>query len=97
MNKGMTVVSQSKVELEIKHQTDKCIFILKSRESDDLSVKARSRFVINLRSLSQPMSLGEMAKMWDACSQRVITEYAQLTGGGTFSSRNGAWENCVGA
>ncbi|XP_042426453.1 mediator of RNA polymerase II transcription subunit 15a-like isoform X2 [Zingiber officinale] len=68
-----------------------------SRESDDLSVKARSRFVIYLRSLSQPMSLGEMVKTWDACAQRVITEYAQQTGGGTFSSRHGAWENCVGA
>lgn len=82
---------------ELKHQTDIFGFILKSRESDDLSLKARSRFVIYLRSLSQPVSLGEMVKTWDACAQRVIIEYAQQTGGGTFSSRHGAWENCVGA
>ncbi|KAJ8511055.1 hypothetical protein OPV22_001489 [Ensete ventricosum] len=67
------------------------------RESDDLSVKAKSRFIISLRALSQPMSLGEMARTWDACVRKVITEFAQQTGGGTFSSRYGAWENCVSA
>ncbi|THU68941.1 hypothetical protein C4D60_Mb08t09140 [Musa balbisiana] len=67
------------------------------RESDDLSVKARSTFIISLRGLSQPMSLGEMARTWDVSARKVITEYAQQTGGGTFSSRYGAWENCVGA
>ncbi|RWW12319.1 hypothetical protein GW17_00024017, partial [Ensete ventricosum] len=63
------------------------------RESDDLSVKARSTFIISLRVLSQPMSLGEMARTWDVCARKVITEYAQQAGGGTFSSRYGAWEN----
>ncbi|XP_008789503.2 mediator of RNA polymerase II transcription subunit 15a [Phoenix dactylifera] len=66
-----------------------------SGESDDLSVKAKSRFSISLRGLSQPMSLGEMARRWDACARKVIAEYAQQTGGGSFSSRYGAWENCV--
>ncbi|KAG1361434.1 mediator of RNA polymerase II transcription subunit 15a [Cocos nucifera] len=68
-----------------------------SGETDDLSVKAKSRFSISLRGLSQPMSLGEMARTWDACARKVIAEYAQQTGGGSFSSRYGAWENCVGA
>lgn len=68
-----------------------------SGESDDLSVKAKSRFSISLRGLPQPMSLGEMARTWDACARKVIAEYAQQTGGGSFSSRYGAWENCVGA
>ncbi|THU56508.1 hypothetical protein C4D60_Mb11t17970 [Musa balbisiana] len=67
------------------------------RESDDLSVKAKSRFIISLRALSQPMSLGEMARTWDACVRKVITEFAQQTGGGTFSSRYGAWDNCISA
>ncbi|XP_064934657.1 mediator of RNA polymerase II transcription subunit 15a-like isoform X1 [Musa acuminata AAA Group] len=67
------------------------------RESDDLSVKARSTFIISLRGLSQPMSLGEMARTWDVSARKVITEYARQTGGGTFSSRYGAWENCVAA
>ncbi|KAG1359670.1 putative mediator of RNA polymerase II transcription subunit 15a-like [Cocos nucifera] len=48
-----------------------------SGESDDLSVKAKSRFSISLRGLSQPMSLGEMARTWDACAHKVIAEYAQ--------------------
>ncbi|RWW86358.1 hypothetical protein BHE74_00004873 [Ensete ventricosum] len=73
------------------------IFRCDGRESDDLSVKAKSRFIISLRALSQPMSLGEMARTWDACVRKVITEFAQQTGGGTFSSRYGAWENCVSA
>ncbi|OAY75775.1 Mediator of RNA polymerase II transcription subunit 15a [Ananas comosus] len=68
-----------------------------SRESDDLSTKAKTKFNISLRGLSQPMSLREIAKTWDSCARKVIAEYAQQTGGGSFSSRFGAWENCVGA
>ncbi|XP_073105961.1 mediator of RNA polymerase II transcription subunit 15a isoform X2 [Elaeis guineensis] len=68
-----------------------------SGESDDLSVKAKSRFGISLRGLSQPMSLREMARTWDACVHKVIAEYAQQTGGGSLSSRYGVWENCVGS
>jgi len=66
-------------------------------ESEDLSTKTKSKFSISLRCLSQPMSLGEMAKTWDACARKVILEYAQQTGGGSFSSTYGSWENCVGA
>lgn len=73
------------------------LFWCYGRESDDLSVKARSTFIISLRGLSQPMSLGEMARTWDVSARKVITEYARQTGGGTFSSRYGAWENCVAA
>ncbi|URE30088.1 hypothetical protein MUK42_17947 [Musa troglodytarum] len=40
------------------------------RESDDLSVKARSTFAISLRGLSQPMSLGEMARTWDVSARK---------------------------
>ncbi|PKA57940.1 Mediator of RNA polymerase II transcription subunit 15a [Apostasia shenzhenica] len=68
-----------------------------SDESDDLSIKAKSRFSISLRCLSQPMSLGEMARTWDACARQVIVEYAQQMGGGSFSSTYGTWENCVSA
>ncbi|URE30090.1 hypothetical protein MUK42_17947 [Musa troglodytarum] len=52
------------------------------RESDDLSVKARSTFAISLRGLSQPMSLGEMARTWDV-SARKASE------GGNMSTSNG--------
>lgn len=74
------------------------ILIVKcSKEYEDLSIKAKSRFNISLRSLSHPMSLEEMAKTWDMCARAVISEYAQQSGGGTFSSRYGTWENCLSA
>lgn len=68
-----------------------------SREYEDLSVKAKSRFSISLRSLSQPMSLGAIARTWDVCARAVISEHAQQSGGGSFSSKYGTWENCLSA
>ncbi|KAK8641742.1 hypothetical protein V6N13_011120 [Hibiscus sabdariffa] len=65
-----------------------------SKEYEDLSVKAKLRFSISLRSLSQPMSLGEIARTWDVCARAVISEHAQESGGGSFSSKYGTWENC---
>ncbi|XP_077240442.1 mediator of RNA polymerase II transcription subunit 15a-like isoform X3 [Tasmannia lanceolata] len=56
-----------------------------STEFDDLAIKAKSRFCISLRKLSLPMSLGEMARTWDVCVRKVIAEYAQRNGGGSFS------------
>ncbi|OIW11984.1 hypothetical protein TanjilG_02191 [Lupinus angustifolius] len=72
---------------------DKCP-VESSKESVDLSVKAKSRFSISLRSLSQPMSLREIAKIWDVCARGAISEHAQQSGGGTFSSRYGTWDDC---
>ncbi|XVF24725.1 hypothetical protein REPUB_Repub13aG0151900 [Reevesia pubescens] len=68
-----------------------------SKEYEDLSVKAKSRFSISLRTLSQPMSLGEIARTWDVCARAVISEQAQQSGGGSFSSKYGTWENCLSA
>lgn len=68
-----------------------------SKDCDDLSLKTRSRFSISLRSLSQPMSLKEMVRTWDVCVRAVIADYAQQSGGGTFSSRYGTWKKCVTA
>ncbi|GKB94311.1 hypothetical protein Tco_0980448, partial [Tanacetum coccineum] len=68
-----------------------------SKEYEDLSTKTKSRFSISLRSLSQPMSLKEIAKTWDVCARAVISDYAQQSGGGTFSSKYGTWENCLSA
>lgn len=65
-----------------------------SIENEDLSAKAKSRFSISLRGFSQPMSLKEIAKSWDVCARTVISEYAQQSGGGTFSSKYGSWEDC---
>ncbi|XP_013691884.2 mediator of RNA polymerase II transcription subunit 15a isoform X4 [Brassica napus] len=68
-----------------------------SKENGDLSSKAMARFNILLRSLSQPMSLKDIANTWDACARTVICEYAQQFGGGTFSSKYGTWEKFVAA
>ncbi|KAK9122613.1 hypothetical protein Sjap_012215 [Stephania japonica] len=68
-----------------------------SKDYDDLSAKARSRFNRSLRSLSQPMSLGDMVRTWDICARAIVADYAQQSGGGSFSSRYGTWENCVSA
>ncbi|KAG5390839.1 hypothetical protein IGI04_032380 [Brassica rapa subsp. trilocularis] len=68
-----------------------------SKDNEDLSSKAMARFNILLRSLSQPMSLKDIAKTWDACARTVICEYAQQFGGGTFSSKYGTWEKYVAA
>jgi len=68
-----------------------------SRNSDDLSTKAKSKFGIMLRGRVEPMSLGEIARAWDTCARKVISEYAEQTGGGSFSSRYGCWESCGGA
>ncbi|XP_022967562.1 mediator of RNA polymerase II transcription subunit 15a-like isoform X1 [Cucurbita maxima] len=67
------------------------------KEYEDLSIKAKSRFSISLRNLSQPMSLGDIARTWDVCARTVVSEYAQQSGGGSFCSRYGAWENCLSA
>ena len=66
-----------------------------SKENEDLSLKAKARFSISLRSLSQPMSLGEIARTWDICARTVISEHAQQSGGGSFSSKYGTWEDCL--
>ncbi|KAK7255185.1 hypothetical protein RIF29_28589 [Crotalaria pallida] len=66
-----------------------------SKEIEDLSLKAKAKFSISLRTLSQPMSLGEIAKAWDVCARAVISEHAQQSGGGSFSSKYGSWEDCL--
>lgn len=64
---------------------------------DDLSVKVKSKLNVSLRSLLEPFSLGEIARMWDFCARAVICEYAEQNGGGNFSSKYGTWENCLSA
>ncbi|CAA3010811.1 mediator of RNA polymerase II transcription subunit 15a isoform X1 [Olea europaea subsp. europaea] len=43
-----------------------------SKEYEDISIKAKSRFNISLQSLSQPMSLKEIARTWGFCALAVI-------------------------
>ena len=74
-----------------------CYVQLCSKEYEDLSVKAKSKFSISLRGLSQPMSLGAIARTWDVCARAVVSEHAQQSGSGSFSSKYGTWENCLSA
>ncbi|XP_022036918.1 mediator of RNA polymerase II transcription subunit 15a isoform X1 [Helianthus annuus] len=64
---------------------------------EDLSIKAKWRFNSCVRKLSDPMSLEMMARTWDVCARAVILECVQQTGGGTFTSKYGAWEDCLTA
>ncbi|PKI33884.1 hypothetical protein CRG98_045714 [Punica granatum] len=50
------------------------------------------KFPVEVR-LSQPMSLKDIARTWDNCSRAVILEYAEQSGGGSFSSKYGMGEN----
>ncbi|KAJ9556280.1 hypothetical protein OSB04_010894 [Centaurea solstitialis] len=72
--------------------------LMECKEYEELSVKAQWRFGSCVRQLSEPMSLEEMVRTWDVCARTVVSEYAQQTdggGGGTFSSKYGAWEDCL--
>ncbi|KAI3821900.1 hypothetical protein L1987_09475 [Smallanthus sonchifolius] len=70
-----------------------------SKEYEDLSIKAKWRFSSCVRRLSDPMSLEKMARTWDVCARAVILECVQQHGGGggTFTSKYGAWEDCLTA
>ncbi|WZZ18884.1 hypothetical protein YC2023_111973 [Brassica napus] len=81
--------------VETRYKQNPSSGFLSSKGNEDLSSKAMARFNILLRSLSQPMSLKDVAKTWEACARTVICEYAQQFGGGTFSSKYGTWEKFV--
>nr|XP_034921219.1 mediator of RNA polymerase II transcription subunit 15a-like [Populus alba] len=68
-----------------------------SEKHDDLSVKARVKLNLHLRSLLQPMSIGEMARTWDKCARTATSEHAVKNGGGCVFSKYGTWENCFSA
>ncbi|KAK7334562.1 hypothetical protein VNO80_26322 [Phaseolus coccineus] len=66
-----------------------------SKDLEDLSIKAKLKLKLSLKMLSQPLSLKDIAMSWDHCARETICEYAQLHGGGTFTSKYGGWENCL--
>lgn len=69
-------------------------FYYGSEESEDLYEMTKSSFSISFRCLSQPISVKDIAKTWDKCARGALTEYAQKSGGGTFTSKYGTWKNC---
>ncbi|KAG7031897.1 Mediator of RNA polymerase II transcription subunit 15a, partial [Cucurbita argyrosperma subsp. argyrosperma] len=62
---------------------------------EDLSLQAREKFNMSVRSLAHPFSISEVARTWDMCARDVISEYARQNGGGSFSSKYGSWEDCL--
>ncbi|RDY02793.1 Mediator of RNA polymerase II transcription subunit 15a, partial [Mucuna pruriens] len=67
------------------------------KDLNDLSMKVNLKLRLSLQMLSQPLSLKDIAILWDRCAREVICEYAQLHGGGTFTSKYGGWEMCLDA
>ncbi|XP_056853045.1 probable mediator of RNA polymerase II transcription subunit 15c isoform X2 [Raphanus sativus] len=63
----------------------------------DLSARTRSRFSLSMKEFSEPMSLKDIAQVWDVCSRETMAEYCERHGGGTFSSNHGHWESVLGA
>ena len=61
-------------------------------DNEDLSVQAKSKLGVYLRSFEQPMKVGDIARAWDICARAAICEYAEEKGGGSFSSKYGTWE-----
>ncbi|XP_057852900.2 mediator of RNA polymerase II transcription subunit 15a isoform X2 [Cryptomeria japonica] len=67
------------------------------KEYVDLSSKARAKFHAAVRTLPQPMSILSLARTWDVSARSTVVEYAQQSGGGSFSSCFGTWESCTNA
>lgn len=68
-----------------------------SKGNADLTEKAKLKFSVALRSVSQPFSVKDIAKTWDSSARGAVSDYAQQFGGGTFSSKYGTWEDCLAA
>ncbi|CAH8361661.1 unnamed protein product [Eruca vesicaria subsp. sativa] len=64
---------------------------------DDLSARARSRFSLSMKEFSEPLSLKEIAQVWDGCARETMAEFAEQHGGSSFSSMYGHWESVLGA
>ncbi|KAL6129535.1 hypothetical protein ACLB2K_072885 [Fragaria x ananassa] len=64
-------------------------------ELEDLSAKVMSKVSRSLRTLKEPLSLGDIATVWDTCAREVVCECAQQNGGGSFSSKYGTWEDIL--
>ncbi|KAL6124831.1 hypothetical protein ACLB2K_077340 [Fragaria x ananassa] len=64
-------------------------------ELEDLSAKVMSKVSRSLRTLKEPLSLGDIATVWDTCAREIVCEYAQQNGGGSFNSKYGTWEDIL--
>jgi len=76
---------------------DEISFDTSVHKYEDLSARTRSRFSLSMREISEPGSLKEIAQTWTDCVRATMVEYAERHGGGTFSSKYGAWETVLRA
>ncbi|KAL0692510.1 hypothetical protein Bca4012_059690 [Brassica carinata] len=67
---------------------EKVPFDASLQKYDDLSARTRSRFSLSMKEFSEPMSLKDIAQVWDVCARETIAEYAEQHGGGTFSTNH---------
>lgn len=58
---------------------------------------ARDEFTREVRALAAPVTLKDMAGVWDRCARQALAEAATFHGGGTFSTHFGMWESFVSA
>ncbi|AEC06145.1 mediator of RNA polymerase II transcription subunit [Arabidopsis thaliana] len=64
---------------------------------EDLSARTRSRFSLSMKEFSEPGFSKGIAQTWNDCARATMVEYAERHGGGTFSSKYGAWETVLRA
>lgn len=67
------------------------------KNSSAISVSLDVAFRHVLADLPEPRSIKEIARAWDACVRKAVTEFAQRQGGGTVSMMLGRWDRCAAA
>ncbi|XP_037487387.1 mediator of RNA polymerase II transcription subunit 15a-like isoform X1 [Triticum dicoccoides] len=67
------------------------------RNSSAISASVDVAFRHALRGLLEPWSIEAVARAWDACVRKAVTQFAHRLGGGTVNSIFGGWERCAAA
>ncbi|KAL8095187.1 hypothetical protein AgCh_036586 [Apium graveolens] len=66
-----------------------------SEASEDMSEKLVSKLNQSIRTLSHPISLEEMIRIWDASARAVFTEFVEGVVGKSLRSDLGTWEKSI--
>ncbi|KAM3390110.1 hypothetical protein ACQJBY_011967 [Aegilops geniculata] len=67
------------------------------RNSSAISASVDVAFRHALRGLLEPWSIEAVARAWDACVRKAVTQFAHQLGGGTVNSIFGGWERFTAA
>ncbi|CAN1138341.1 Mediator of RNA polymerase II transcription subunit 15a [Linum perenne] len=92
----MTPIEPLRLLVPVNYPECSPIVLDSSKEKEDM---AKRRLSSSLRSVTEAMSIGEIARRWDICARTVISEHAQQQsgGGGSFSTKYGTWEKYLTA